>query len=228
MEAGGASAAGSGRERRSLLRVAIVAVLALAAALALDRTAYTWLYDPHVYDHDLGRMLRSLGFLPTWILAAAALALQDGGWRGRPWARAYGRALFLLATPAVAGIAGALLQLIIRRERPWAHGGDYVFRPFTDRPFYGGGLAMPSSHAVVAFGAAFALARLFPRTAPVWYLVAGACALTRVAARAHFLSDVTLGAILAWLVVAGLWRWSTRWRGMPAASSDPTPRPLDP
>ncbi len=211
MEAEDASAAPPGRlDRRTLLRFAVVAVLALAAALALDRAAYAWLYNPRVYDHDLGRMLRSLGFLPTWILAAAALALQDGGWHGRPWPRAYGRALFLFASPTVAGIAGAVLQLLIRRERPWAHAGGYVFRPFTDRPFYGGGLAMPSSHAVVAFGAAFALARLFPRAAPVWYLLAAGCAYTRVAARAHFLSDVVLAAIVAWLVVALLWRWFGR------------------
>ncbi len=195
------------RHRRDLLRFLLVAVLALAAALALDRAAYTWLSDPGVYDKDWGRALRSLGFLPTWIVAAAALALQDGPARGRPPGRVYARALFLLATPTVAGIVGAVLQLLIRRERPWAHHGDYVFRPFSDRPFYGGGLAMPSSHAVVAFGAAFALARLFPRAAPVWYLLAAGCALTRVMARAHFLSDVVLAAIVAWLVAALLWRW---------------------
>jgi len=194
-------------DRRSLLRFALVAVLALAAALALDRAAYAWLYDPGVYDHDWGRALRSLGFLPTWIVAAAALALQDGPSRGRPRVRVYARALFLFLVPTLAGIAGALLQLIIRRERPWAHAGDYVFRPFSDRPFYGGGLAMPSSHAVVAFGAACALARLFPRAAPVWYLLAAGCALTRVLARAHFLSDVVLAAIVGWLVATILWHW---------------------
>ncbi len=197
-------------DRRTLLWFALVAVLALAGALALDRVAYVWLYDPRVYDHDWGRALRSLGFLPTWIVAAAALALQDGPARGRPRVRVYARALFLFLAPTLAGIAGALLQLLIRRERPWAHAGDYVFRPFTDRPFYGGGLAMPSSHAVVAFGAACALARLFPRAAPVWYLLAAGCAYTRVAARAHFLSDVVLAAIVAWLVVALLWRWFGR------------------
>lgn len=194
-------------DRRTLLRFVLVAVLALAGALALDRAAYALLYDPGVYDHDWGRALRSLGFLPTWIAAAAALALQDGPARGRARGRVYARALFLFLAPTLAGIAGAVLQLVIRRERPWAHAGDYVFRPFTDRPFYGGGLAMPSSHAVVAFGAACALARLFPRAAPVWYLLAAGCALTRVLARSHFLSDVVLAAIVGWLVASLLWRW---------------------
>ncbi len=229
---------------RPLLTFLVVAALALALAHLLDRAAYSWLYDPGVYDHDWGRMLRTMGFLPFWLLGAVALWLHDRGAAspegagpaagaappvgasaqpcsgvspGAPGVagasaqprvrRAYARALLLALAPTLSGIAGALLQLIIRRERPWAAGGAYVFRPFSDRPLYGGGLAMPSSHAVVAFGAAFALARLFPRTAPVWYFVAAGCALTRVAVRAHFLSDVTLGALVAWAVVAGLWRW---------------------
>jgi membrane-associated phospholipid phosphatase len=35
--------------------------------------------------------------------------------------------------------------------------------------------------------------------------VAGGCALTRVLARAHFLSDVTLAAIVGCLVASTLW-----------------------
>jgi len=213
---------------RPLLRFLVVAVVALAAALLLDRAAYTYLYDPGVYDKDWGRMLRTMGFLPFWLLGAVALWLHDrapapagGGDAARrtSW-RPSRRALLLLLGPTASGIVGALLQLVIRRERPWAAAGAYVFRPFSDRPLYGGGLAMPSSHAIVAFGAAFALARIFPRTAVVWYLLAVGCALTRVAARAHFLSDVTLAALVAWAVVAWLWR---RWGpGRPDRSVGPT------
>jgi len=43
---------------------------------------------------------------------------------------------------------------VFRRERPRAHGGEYFFRAFTDRPLHNGGLALPSTHAIVAFGAA--------------------------------------------------------------------------
>ncbi|HEX9109249.1 MAG TPA: phosphatase PAP2 family protein [Longimicrobiales bacterium] len=215
--------------RRPLLLFAIIAVLAMAAALLLDRAAYTYLYDPGVYDHDWGRMLRTMGFLPFWLAGALALWLHDrarpgqatsGGLtgdaaRGAPGRRGSAGALLLALAPTLAGVAGELLKLVIRRERPWAHAGDYVFRSFSDHPLSSGGLAMPSSHSVVAFGAAFALARLFPRTAPVWYVLATGCALTRVAARAHFLSDVTLGALLAWAVVAALWRWDAT-RQLPA------------
>src|SRR5690606_20175073 len=107
---------------------------------------------------------------------------------------------------ALSGVVGELLKLVFRRERPRAHDGAYVFRAFADRPLHSGGLALPSSHAIIAFGAAAMLARLFPRTAPVWSTLAAGCALPRVAAGAHFLSDVVVSALAAWAVVALLWR----------------------
>ncbi len=208
---------------RTVLSFLLVAAVAMALALALDGWAYAHVYDAGVYDHDLGRMLRVMGFLPLWILAAAALALSDAGVpaggaeppaapsgdaaRSVPARRWFSRALPLVLAPALSGGVGELLKLVIRRERPWAHAGAWVFRPWSDHPFSSAGLSTPSSHALVAFGAAFALARLFPRGWPVWYLLAIGCALTRVAARAHFLSDVTLGALVAWAVTAALWHW---------------------
>ena len=58
---------------------------------------------------------------------------------------------------------------------------------------------------MVAFGGAVILGRLFPRTAPVAYALAAGCALTRVLARAHFASDVVVGALAGWAVGALLW-----------------------
>jgi membrane-associated phospholipid phosphatase len=74
-----------------------------------------------------------------------------------------------------------------------------------DHPLSTSGLALPSSHALVAFAAAAMLARLYPRARWLWYALAAGCALTRVLARAHFLSDVTLAAIIGWAVAAVLW-----------------------
>lgn len=192
---------------RKLLRYLLIAVIALVLAHLLDGWAFRHLYNRHIYDRDWGRMLRVMGYLPVWIIAAIALALTDRP-PGSPVreGRGYRAALLLFASPTLAGIAGELLKLVIRRERPWAHAGAYVFRPFTDRPFYSGGLAMPSSHAAVAFGAAFMLNRLYPRATVVWVALAVGCAVTRVAAHAHFVSDVTLGALVAWAVAAWLWK----------------------
>jgi membrane-associated phospholipid phosphatase len=59
---------------------------------------------------------------------------------------------------------------------------------------------MPSSHVMVAFGGAAALARLFPETRPVGYILAAGCALTRVLTTQHYLSDVVAAAALGWII----------------------------
>jgi membrane-associated phospholipid phosphatase len=58
---------------------------------------------------------------------------------------------------------------------------------------------------MVAFGAATALARLFPRAKWVWFLLAAGCGATRILSRAHFLSDVMLGSLMGWCVGWGVW-----------------------
>lgn len=148
-------------------------------------------------------MLRVMGFLPLWLAAGGALALQDRvSWR----ALHRSRGALIVAGATLGGIVAELSKLVLRRGRPGEF-GEYVFRPFTDRPFYSGGLGMPSSHALVAFGAAAVLARLFPRARFIWWGLAWGCGLTRVAAGAHFLSDIVVAAILGWAVGALLWRW---------------------
>ena len=182
------------------VRFLIVAVLALALAHLLDRLAFEYLRYPEVNSEDWGRLLRVMGFLPTWMLAAAALALHD---RVQPWR--FRRAYLLFFSPALSGLAGEILKIIIRRLRP-GETGEYVFRAFSERPFSSSGLGMPSSHAVVAFGAAAMLSRLFPRAWPVWWLLGAGCGLTRILHGKHFLSDVVLAAIVGWVVAALLWR----------------------
>jgi membrane-associated phospholipid phosphatase len=185
------------------------AVGALVAATALDGWAYRVLVMPDVYDHDWGRMLRVAGFLPTWAVVSAALLLNRPESGPMPDGSRWRAALPLLAA-TVGGIAAEVLKLLLRRERPEAHAGAYAFRSWRDHPLSSGGLSLPSSHALVAFAAAAMLARLYPRARWLWYALAAGCALTRVLARAHFLSDVTLSAILGSAVAALLWRWYLR------------------
>jgi membrane-associated phospholipid phosphatase len=195
------------RNPRLLPFVALSAV-AIAASFALDRWAFATLVSPGIYDKDLGRLLRVVGFLPTWGLAALAIGLHDRGpvpavrlpWRG--WRRA---ATVVLA-PLAAGAAAELLKLLLRRERPLDHAGAYVFRPWSDRPFSTAGLGLPSSHTLVAFGAAAALGALYPRTRWVWYTLAAGCGLSRVLAQAHFLSDVVVAAVVGSAIGAALGR----------------------
>jgi len=200
-----------GFSRSALLRFLIVAAIALVLAHLADRWAYVHLYRPRFQDSDLGRMLRVMGFLPLWMAAALALALCDRPLRAtRSAYAAASRGLLLFASATTGGIAAELLKLLFRRERPRAHAGAYVLRAWTDRPFSTSGLSFPSSHALVAFGAAAMLALLFPRARWVWYALGVGCAYARVAAGAHFLSDVTAAAIVGVLVAQGIWRLHLR------------------
>ena len=187
--------------RRRWITFAVVSLLALLLAHLFDGWAYRTLAVEDVYGDDLGRLFRVMGYLPTWLLASLALVLTDWPRRAFEGTRAaLRRGGLLLAAVLASGIVGELLKLVFRRERPRAHDGEYVFRAFTERPFHSGGLALPSTHAVVAFGAAAMLSRLFPRAWFIWWGLAAGCAWTRVAAGAHFLSDVVLAGIVGWAV----------------------------
>jgi membrane-associated phospholipid phosphatase len=185
-------------------RILLVILAALIVAHLLDPFFYTYFRAEAIYSEDWGRALRVQGFVPVWLVAALALYLHD-----RPLRR---RAALLVGSVILSGVAGELLKLVFRRERPYSDFGRYVFRSFSERPFSSSGLALPSTHAVVAFGAAAMLAGLFPRARYVFWGLAWGCGLSRVAAGAHFFSDVVMAAVIAWLVAWLLWR---RW-GAPA------------
>lgn len=185
-----------------LRRFLIIAVIGLTVAHLLDRAAFEYLRYPGVNAEDWGRMFRITGFLPTWILLSIALGMHD---RVSEWGKR--RAYLLFFAAGLSGLAGEILKILIRRLRP-GETGEYVFRSFAERTFSSSGLGMPSSHAVIAFGAAAMLSRLFPRAWPIWWLLGAGCGLTRILHGKHFLSDVVLAAIVGWLVTAWLWsKW---------------------
>lgn len=179
-----------------------VAAAALASAHLVDWWAYDALHVDGVNERDWGRLLRVIGFAPTWLAVAAAFWLEGraanpGGDEHRATARA------VLLAVIVGGLGAEALKLLIRRERPSADAGAYLFRSFADDPFSTRRLGMPSSHAMVAFAGAAALARRYPRAAPVLYGLAAGCGLTRIMAQAHFVSDVVAAAIGG--TAAGWW-----------------------
>jgi membrane-associated phospholipid phosphatase len=205
-----------------LINVALM-IVAFAASLALDGWAYRHLVRKTIYDSDLGRMLRIAGFLPTWAIVSLALILcdrsQGEGVQNR-WRRWLG--LLPLISATLAGLVGEVLKLLLRRERPEAHAGTYVFRSWSDHPLSSAGLSLPSSHAIVAFGALAMLACLYPRARWLWFALAAGCAVTRVLAHAHFLSDVVLAGIAGSLVATALWLWWSE-RCLPGAIRQDTP-----
>jgi membrane-associated phospholipid phosphatase len=179
------------------------AAAAVIVAHLLDPLAFRYVRLEAVYEADWGRMLRVMGFVPLWLAAAVALALHDR----TPVTRFFrARSGLLLLGAGVSGIAAELLKLLVRRLRPGEF-GEYAFRPFAERTFSTGGLGMPSSHALVAFGAAAVLSRIFPRAWPVWWFLAWGCGLSRVAAGAHFFSDIVVAALVGWVMGAWVWSW---------------------
>lgn len=196
--------AGPASTRDAWMALAIT-VAATAVAMLVDRTVFELFNAPKIYDKDLGRLLRVMGFAGTWLAIALAVGFQhDGREARRTVARRRGWLLFW--SPMLAGALAELLKIVVRRERPALNDGAYGFRPWDERTWSGAGLAFPSSHAAVAFGGAFMLARVFPRAKWVGIALAVGCGVTRIAARAHFVSDVAFAAGLGWLVSWFLWR----------------------
>lgn len=188
-------------------RLLLASLVAIVLAHLLDGWAYAHLVAPKFANTDLGRLLRIQGFLPTWVIVGTALVLHD--WPERVLGgigAALRRGLLVVGAAALGGGLAELVKILVRRQRPSAGAGEYLFRAWSDGPLKTSGLGMASSHAGVAFGALAMLALLFPRARPACFALAVGCALSRVLAGAHFLSDVTVGAVLGIAVAGLLWR----------------------
>lgn len=184
--------------------------LGLLMVTILDRPIYLALGDTfseRVKGHSIYQALRSVGWLPSWIVPAIALMLIDRR-RGvaafassiaRRW---WDRGLLLLAGAFFSGLVAEGLKLLHLRDRP-LDGGMYEWEGPWLADAHPAGL--PSSHMAVAMGGALVLARLIPETRWLMIGLAIGCGATRVASRAHFASDVYAGALVAWgmVVVVG-------------------------
>ncbi|MHB8839773.1 MAG: phosphatase PAP2 family protein [Gemmatimonadaceae bacterium] len=192
---------GGGTAQRTMWLIGCVLVFGALPMLA-DRYVYDHWFHKNLYELDWARLLRLMGWAPTWGIAALVLWLNE---RKDDVQRAAARAWYLVTAMLAGGLLAEIMKLLLRRERPNVLAGDYSFRPWSEHPFSTSGLAWPSSHTMVAFAAATAMARLFPRTKWVWYTLAAGCGLTRLLAHAHFFSDVTLGALMGWSVGWGVY-----------------------
>jgi len=191
------------QSRRQWLVFLSVAVAAITLAHLLDHAVWQHVRDPRVNDRDWGRLLRSMGYLPTWIVVAGALWLQDYGSPRRGTDASFGwgwRGGLMVLAPSVAGALGELLKMLCRRLRPAPDVFMYQWRPFSEDFLSTRGLGLPSSHAIVAFAAAAVLSRLFPRAWWLWYVLAVGCVMTRLLALGHFFSDTVVAAFLGYAV----------------------------
>ena len=192
---------------RRLVAFVIVASVGFVLAMTIDQPVFDRYVDPRPRPSDLRLMFRLAGYLPLWLLVAAAFVLIDWPRLGRQGLMAVLRRGYLLAMAVIlSSLLSTVLKLLIRRTRPINHAGEYFFRPWSRRTFETSGLALPSGHAAVAFAATWMLCRLYPRATPIWCLVAIGCATGRVTTGAHFVSDVWLSAVSSFVVVWVLWR----------------------
>ena len=192
---------------RQWLLFALLVLVAAISAHAVDHWSWQHIRDLNIYEKDLGRLFRLIGYLPTWLIIAAAFWLND---RGSASARSVGwgwRGGLIFLAPTLGGALAELFKMVVRRLRPLMDEFAYRWRPFSEDPISTRGLGMPSSHTMVAFAGAAALAGLFPRARWLWYLLAAACAVTRVLAVAHFASDVVVAGLLGYAVGVVLTRY---------------------
>ncbi len=190
-------------ERSRWIRLLIIALSAIVLAHLLDASAWRSARLLSVNDKDWGRLLRSMGYLPTWGIIALGYWLQQ-----RDDTRRARYAAALLLAPALGGALAEVLKLLVRRLRPDPELFQYAFRPFAEGPWSNRGMGMPSSHVLVAFAGAAVLAQLYPRARWLWYTLAAGCAATRVLAMGHFLSDVVVAAVLGVAVGWRVWSWA--------------------
>lgn len=172
----------------------LLGAVVFAACASLDGWAMAQLDAPRAKLFDWARLLRVLGYVPTWIVVMAALWCGGGRpLRMGPTREGAGALLGCI----LAGLSAEVIKLLVRRERPGVSHGLWSFRPITDQPYSSLDLSFPSSHTMVAFGAAWALVMLRPRGAWLWLGLAAGTGLTRVLDGAHYLSDIAASAVLA-------------------------------
>ncbi|MBC7772626.1 MAG: phosphatase PAP2 family protein [Pyrinomonadaceae bacterium] len=206
-------------------------LIGLALALAWDRAVYIHIAvkDPArlqaLNSADWYRTLRIAGAPWVWFFVAAVLVLYDAG-KGERSAKhsntypgllrggsaALRRGTFLLLSALLSGGAAEIVKAIAGRYKPDTTDGFFRFASFHERfvQLKWNDLGFPSSHAALAFGACFAMSIMVPRARMVFVLMAIGCAVTRLLAGAHFLSDTYAAVLLAYLVTRGVYALDRR------------------
>ncbi len=187
------------RERHHIAFLALVAIIGIAAAgiafLYLDQPLCEAVH-PRAMTPFCQTLLRLATWAGNWQLAPLIVAVMLLA-SGRHWQR-------LLRTLAAAYLVRTALvewlKLMTGRPRPRLLPDASVFEGF------GGGSSFPSGHASFSFMAALIIAAWFPRWRwPAW-VIATLISLSRIPSRAHFMSDVIVGAAIG-IVAAGLFLW---------------------
>lgn len=187
--------------RRRRVRTALGVSVALAALWAVDRSMYHWLKPEdnealrRLELRDWYRTLRVAGTLWPWLFITAGLWLHA---RGRGDEKGGWAAVRILAAAAAGGAVAEVMQMLCGRLRPSETRGEHVYRGLLERFRDTSGLALPSSHAAVAFAAGYMVWFIYPRAGAAALAAAAGCGLTRMLAGAHFASDVFVAGLVGY------------------------------
>ncbi|MGB3502177.1 MAG: phosphatase PAP2 family protein [Mesorhizobium sp.] len=131
--------------------------------------------------------------------------------------RIYLQAGFVLAAIALAHMPVNALKYLVGRTRPTllAEVGAFAFKPLTGGDLHA---SFPSGHSATCGVIAMVLALWFPRWSVPILLAGGVLAVSRIAAEAHFASDVVAGFSIGALSALALARWLAA-RGVSFAAS---------
>jgi len=144
---------------------------------------------------DFISLLRILGYLPTWILFSLLLVLAAPTDQKKRFRE---DALRITLTAMISGIVAETLKPIFRRPDPQVgNEGSWERAPLNDQWWDGTDFCFPSGHSAVAFGAAVAISRRWPKTTPLIGMAAIGCAITRIYERGHHPSDVIASLLIA-------------------------------
>jgi undecaprenyl-diphosphatase len=203
----------------SMIWMAACAVVAVFAAHLVDDSATLFVRASHSPFIAAMAQITDIG-KSQWYLVPAALvfvgvAFLDWERRSRfgrfRLAFLFAQAGYAFLAVGFAGIVVRIAKVVIGRARPvlFDEGGALHFQPFTTADVFN---SFPSGHSATMGAVAMVLMLWFPKARVPLIVLCACIAATRIAARAHYPSDVVAGYAVGLLSALFVARWLARRR----------------
>jgi membrane-associated phospholipid phosphatase len=192
---------------RRMAVLALTALVLAGAAAPFDEAASRWAVSSQISAVRMLAAYTDIGKSAAYLIASLAIALWASflSWRGLPasgkakLALIYSQALFAFWAIALSGILVNILKFLFARARPKLIDANGAYDFFSHWGIGYDFTSFPSGHATTMGALAAVLVLWFPRLSALTLPVCAALAASRVAAGAHFPSDVIAGFSLGFL-----------------------------
>jgi lipid A 4'-phosphatase len=194
--------------KRLALWAALTALAVLLSALFLDRPAALFFHAQSDWLHAIFRFITRFGVSTGYLVGAAVafVALRVAARMKRFAALADRIAaysalpVFFFASVAASGLAVDIVKVVAGRARPKLlfSNGDYFFGWWGAQSDF---WSFPSGHTANAVAVALALSMIWPQCRTLAAIFAVLVATSRIVITAHYVSDVVMGAFLAFAIV---------------------------